>query len=506
MPRDIRRPLLAAIFCAGAAVAAAAPVRAETLADAVALAYDTNPTLQAQRATQRALDESYVQARTGWRPTLNLQGQALHVDIRTPHDAAPILLQPQIFHANEGSLAITFAQPIWTGGRTAAAVSAAQADIMSGRENLRRVEAQVMLSVIQAYMDVRRDQEALRIHQEDVAVLQKQLDESNARFEVGEITRTDVAQSEARLAASQALLQQAQAQLAISRAEYAAVVGQNPGELAPEPTLVSLLPSNVDEAFQVAEQNNPGLRAQQYAEQASRARVAGAKAGRMPTFGVQTELQFLNGPIDPLKRDLYQREETVAGVLSVPLFSGGLVSSQIRQAVERNNTDRINVETQRRAVLQVVTQAWSQLLAARANIGSLTAGEKSAGIAAEGTREEQRVGLRTVIDVLNAEVDLRSAQLGLVGARHDEFVAAAAVLSAMGRLEARDLIPSVPQYDPKAPFRKLHMAPGWVPWEEPIGALDRVGTYAPSQPPKELPAEKPVGQGLQPAPASTARK
>ena len=182
--------------------------------------------------------------------------------------------------SNRGAANLSFTQPLWTGGRVAAAVNAANADVLAGRENLRRVEAQVLLSVIQAYSDTRRDQETVRIRQENVNVLTRQLQESNARFDVGEVTRTDVAQSQARLSQAQALLQSSIAQLAITRATYATLVGQNPGDLAPEPSLAYLLPTDPDEAYKVAEQFNPQLRAQQFAEQASKARVSGAQIGR----------------------------------------------------------------------------------------------------------------------------------------------------------------------------------------------------------------------------------
>jgi outer membrane protein len=467
----------------------------------VALAYETNPTLQAQRATQRALDENWVQARSGWRPTLSTSATLGWTEGAIPRAAAAQFNGFGRFHNPSSSLSFTLNQPVWTGGRTAAAVSAAQADVLQGRENLRRVEAQVLQAVIQAYEDVRRDEQALQIRQEDLVVLQKQLDESRARFDVGEITRTDVAQSEARLASAQALLQSAQAQLAISRASYAAIVGKNPGTLAPEPSLAYLLPGNVDEAFDVAEKYNPQLRAQVFAEQASRARVAGARAERMPRVDIQSQLEFQgNTGIDPVIADRYGRTLQSTAVVTLPLFSGGLTSSRIRQAIERNNADRISIETQRRSVLQQVTQFWNQLIGARANIGSNTEAVRAAEIAAEGTRQELSVGLRTTIDVLNQDVELRNAQLSLVSSRHDEYVAAANVLLAMGRLEAKDLIPTQPQYDPARNFRHLRITWGWVPWEEPIGVVDRAVAVPPIPQPKDLPHEKPIGPGLQPPP------
>ncbi len=521
---SFRGRLLAATLCAGAAtVAAPLPAGAETLADAITLALQNNPTLQAQRATQRALDESYVQARTGWRPTLSLSGTWGYGETATPSKALTAL--GVIDRNNDGipdggtrshssrvTTGLTFNQPLWTGGRVAAAVNAANADVLAGRENLRRVEAAVLVSVIQAYSDVRRDQQALAIRQENVKVLTRQLEESQARFDVGEVTRTDVAQSQARLSQAQALLQSAVAQLAISRASYAAVVGQNPGELAPEPSLDYLMPDDPDLAYKVAEEHNPQLLAQQYTEQASRARVAGAKAERMPTVGAQATLQFQNQYVEDVwNRDFFTRGSTVGVQVTMPLFSGGLVSSRVRQAVERNNADRITVEGVRRNVLQGVTQFWSQLIAARANINSSDEQVRAANIAAEGTRQEQQVGLRTTIDVLNAEQELRQAELNAVSSRRDEYVAAANLLALMGRLEAKNLVPKAPQYDASKNFRRLRITWGWVPWEEPIGVIDRLLTPYPSSSPGDKPEEKPIGPGLEaqppaatePAPAAT---
>ncbi|RAK68488.1 TolC family outer membrane protein [Phenylobacterium kunshanense] len=514
MSINFRGRLMAATVCVGV-LGAAASASAETLADAIALAYENNPTLQAQRATQRALDETYVQARTGWRPTLTLGGQAQWTESQTPllgrlqdfnGDGVPDSSgRAGAVRSNSGAAQLTFTQPLWTGGRAAAAVNAANADVLAGRENLRRVEAQVLVSVIQAYSDVRRDQEVLRIRQENVNVLTRQLQESQARFDVGEVTRTDVAQSQARLAQAQASLQAAQAQLAISRAGYATLVGQNPGELAPEPSLAYLLPSDPDQAYQLAEQFNPQLRAQQFAEQASRARVAGARAERMPQVSAQVAVAQ-RGVIEPFEpEDRFGRAYTATISASVPLFSGGLTSSRVRQAVERNTSDRITVEGVRRNVLQGVTQFWSQLIAARATIASSEEQVRAARIAAEGTRQEQQVGLRTTIDVLNAEQELRQAELNAVSSRRDEYVAAANVLAVMGRLEGRNLVPSQPQYDAAKNFRKLRMTWGWTPWEEPIGIIDQLLTPYPAKAPGAKPLEAPIGPGLEPPPVAPAK-
>jgi len=432
------------------------------------MAYASNPTLQAQRAQLRALDENWYQARAGYRPTLSASGRATWSETTIPGTNPLVDVE-----SNSGSAVLSLSQPIYTGGRVAAAVSASEADSLAGRETLRRVEAQVLGQVIQSYVDVRRDQEALRIRQTNVAVLQRQLDESRARFEVGEITRTDVAQSEARLAAAVALLNSAQATLATSRATYEAVVGQAPGDLAPEPPIGTLLPGSIEQAWDLAESGSPILRAAEYAEQASRARVTGARAEQMPTVALQGQLGY-SGLVSPLHTDAYSRALSGGAVVTVPLFTGGQTLSRVRAATERNNIDRLGVENARRTVRQSITQSWSALQAARSNIEATDKQVRAARIAAEGVVQEQRVGLRTTIDVLNAEQELRAAELSQISARRDEYVAAAGVLGQVGRLQAGYLVPEIPRYDPAANFNNLRVTWGWVPWEVPISGVDGV--------------------------------
>jgi outer membrane protein len=454
---------------------------AESLADAIALAYQTNPTLQAQRATQRALDENYVQARTGLRPNASVSAS-----VTTTYTDPDSIFTKNLSNSASATLSIT--QPIYTGGRVSTQITATEADVMAGRQNLRRVEESVLASVIQAYVDVRRDQERLRIAQENVNVLQRQLEETKARFDVGELTRTDVAQAEARLAAAQAGLSSSQAQLAISRSNYAAVVGQSPGNLEAEPSLANLLPPSVDEAFDAAEKGNPQILAADFTEQASRARVAYARSQYLPSLSARLSVGESGSATD--SRSPFNNGSLAASasaVVTVPLFTGGLTESQIRQAKERNNTDRINIEGARRQVLQNVSTAWNQLLGARANLVSNEEQVRAATVAFEGVRQEAQVGLRTTLDVLNAEQELRSAELALVTAKHDEYVAAAGLLSAMGRLEIKNLNPAVPVYDPKTSFDKVNHSWGWVPWEGPVHALDQIFSPQPGPAPADVP-------------------
>lgn len=465
-----RRAVVAATVSLTVLISAGA-VQAESLADAIALAYQTNPTLQAQRAQLRALDETYVQARQGYRPTLDLGGSA------TYNNDTPGIFGRTEGETNSGTIGLTLSQPLYNGGRTANAVSAAEADILAGREDLREIEASVLLSTIQSYVDVVRDVESLRIRSENVGVLRRQLEESRARFDVGEITRTDVAQSEARLANAEALLSQAQAQLAISRSNYASLVGQNPGDLIQPPPLPGL-PATVEEAFDVAQKASPQVTSAEYVERASRTRVAQARADQGPSVAIQSQLAYV-APLTPFDRNDSRRDFSVSAVFSQPIFAGGVRRSRIRQAQQQNTAALIAVEGERREVLRRVSQAWNQLLAARASIASSREQVRAATIAAEGVREEASVGLRTTLDVLNAETELRSAQLFLAQSIRDEYVATAGVLGAMGRLEARDLLQAVEVYDAKRNLERIRKA-GATPWEIVPETLDTLGAPTPA--------------------------
>ena len=467
---------LAATLAAGWAGAASA----ESLADAITLAYQTNPTLQAQRANQRATDESYVQARAGYRPTANIQASGNWYWQK--YASCQILFGcysgatggfSQNYNQLNAQLSVT--QPIYTGGRATARVRAAEAQVLAGREQLRQIEGQVMLTAVQAYEDVRRDEQALGIRRDNVGVLQRQVDETRARFEVGEVTRTDVAQSEAQLAAAQALLSSAQAQLASSRAAYATVIGQSPGTLEPEPAF-KIFPTTVDEAFDTVEYNNPQIRQADYSEEAAEAQIAEAKAARMPQVGLQGSYGYQQ-PISPWDTSANVRSTTASIVFSQPLFAGGSVTSQIRQYTEEANVARLQLEQARRVSIQNVSQAWNGLLAARANIVADEEQVRAARVAFEGTRAEQQAGLRTTLEVLSAQQVLEEAQLSLVNARHDEYVASASVLSVMGLLEAKNLVPGIDGEPGSHSFNQLKHATGYVPGvDEVVPAIDSIGS------------------------------
>ena len=489
--------------------AGAAPAGAETLKDAIGLAYRTNPTLLAQRANQRALDETIVQARAGLRPTISASagvdysrtrtdrvtttGQSIPIDTNGDNvpDAVGVLPGSTVGGTSESdgaNASISLSQNIWTAGRTARGIDAAEANVRAGRENLRDIEQQVMASVVQAYADVVRDVEILRIRQENITVLRRQLDESNARFEVGEITRTDVAQSEARLAQSNADLANAQAQLSVSRAAYAAVVGQAPTNMEALPVLPGL-PTDFDAALDVALVENPGVRAATYGLQAAEAHVAAARAEYLPSARLTASY---GGTANDLSGfDLTDRTAFNAGAtVSVPLFTGGLNRSRVAQALERANAAQISVEGERRTVLQSVSSAYAQTIAAKSTLQAGEQAVRAASVAAEGVRQEAQVGLRTTLDVLNQELELRSAQVTLASAHRNQYVAQAQLLAAMGRLGGPNLDPSIDAYDAEANYKAVRNR-GGLPWDGAVETLDRVAspTIAPAADAEDAPID-----------------
>jgi outer membrane protein len=435
---------------------------AENLADAIALAYKTNPSLQNERAQLRVTDETYVQARAGFRPQLNVQ-----VDAGRTYVPAP--------HSDNRDAVLTLSQPIYTGGRVASAVSAAEADILQGRETLRATEANILQQVVSAYADVVRDQEGVRIREDNLAALKGILDETDARQKVGDLTRTDLAQSQGYYFQAKVDLASAKAQLEVSRANYAAVVGQRPGTLEPLPALPNV-PASLNQALDTGEQGNPSLRASQYAEQAARLRTAEARDQRLPNVSVRAQYGY-SGPVSQFgfvaNPNAYQPSATATFTITQPLFAGGVIDSQIRQQIERQASARMQTESARRTMVQQMSQAWSGYLAAHENMTNADEGVKSNTIAYEGVRKERQADLRSTLEVLYIEQSLRQAELALAASRHDAYVAQAGLLATMGLLEAQRLVPGVDVYDPAKNFNRVKLN-GAVPWEVVPDALDHL--------------------------------
>lgn len=459
--------LLASLGAAMAVALAAAPVHAESLADAIALAYQTNPQLKAQRAQLRAVNESYVQARAGAGVQISAQADlgAQQLDVRS---AIPLRRE-----GSAVSSSVVVSQPLFAGGRIASQIEAAEAEVLSARERLRQAEADLLQRVIAAYAAVRRDQQILEMSRSGLDVLQRQLDETQAKVEVRENTLTDLAQARARAATSRSALASFEGQLAISRAQYFNVVGQNPGQLEPEPDLPGL-PPTIDAAFDAAEANNPVLNAAKREEQATRARVHQARAAFLPS--VNLRLQASRSPNAFYNPSPFTESLTAQAVVTQPLFTSGLNASAVRRARELNDADRESIESTRRNVLQTLAQQWAQLLAARTSLSSDQASVAAYETAFFGMRQEERFGLRSTIELLNAQQELIGAQISLLRNRYNEYTARAGVLNAMGALSAAALVPDIEVYDPEADFDRVKNR--WaLPTELVVRALD--GAVAP---------------------------
>lgn len=459
------------------------PPPTETLADALAAAYRSAPALQAQRYELRAVDEDYAQALSGLRPTTRAEitgdysrtipGRTTQAS-RSQIDQA---LSPNI-HNNALGGQVVVEQPLYTGGRATAAIATADAAVRAGRAQLRGVEGDLFLQVITAYANIRRDSRALALRAANLKQIQATLEEVKARREAGELTRTDIAQAEVQLGLAQAQYNSADQQLEQDRATYAALVGHTPGNLAPEPPLPQF-PTSVDRAFELAARTNPDLKQALETERSSRSRIAAAAAEGQPRLSL-TGTAGVNGRASPL--NLRNDDQPLAGrlVLSVPLTNGGRVGSLIAQARDRNSADRVRIEGVRRQVVQAIVTAWNGVATAERNINVGTAQLESARILNEGTFEEYRAGLRSTFDVLFAEERLRDAEITLVEARRDLYVAQALLLRHIGMLEARALLTGTGLYDPDVNLRRAKER-GALPWDPLVRALDRLERRIPDQ-------------------------
>lgn len=457
-----KRVLISAVAMSLLAFGMAGGAYAETLSDAIAMAYANNPSLQRARAQQRATDEGYVQARSQLGPNVGFSFDKTYHD----HD--------QSFAAgNQRStqgLGFSASQTLFSTGGISSQIDAAKSGVLAGQQDLRSIEQQILLSVIDIYTAVRRDQEALQISQDNYNILKQQLDQTTAQFEAGQLTRTDVAQSQARLSQSAAGLAQAQARLDGDRASYVAIVGQAPTALEPVPEIPGL-PASFNAALDTAQANNPDLQAASYAAEAAASRVKAARSVFGPRVGlsVTSSQSGFSGALGSFEDE----QNTTAGLrLTVPLFSAGLNGSRVREAMEGETAAKLTVEDTRRTVVSTVSQAWSNMIAARSAVVSNQEQVRAAGVAAEGVKTEQQVGLRTNIEVLNAEQEYRAAQLDLVNAQRSAYVAAAQLVAVTGNLTPAAFGATVETYDPNANFKRVKNK-GWTPLEPVVHVVDK---------------------------------
>ena len=443
-----------AIACAGFPLALL-PSWADTLEGALVQAYQNNPSLNSQRASVRATDEGVPQALSGYRPRVSINGsigtQYWDTTNRTSTSNPKTYIQ-QSGTMTPNSYGITATQTLYNGFQTANRTRGAESQVQAARETLRVTEQTVLLSAVTAYMNLLRDSAILDLQRRNVEVLQEQLRQTRDRFNVGEVTRTDVAQSESRLAAGRSQVLSAEANYKASVATYRQVIGVEPGKLSPGAPVDRFSPRDVPQSIGVATATHPAVTSAQYNVDAALLQVKVAEGALYPTLSLQGNVLQSN-EIGLLQ--LKSFNAAVLGQLSVPIYQGGAEYSLIRQAKETLGQRRLDLDTARDQVRQTVVQSWGQLDAAKANIEATQANVQASEIALNGVREEARVGQRTTLDVLNAQQELVNARVSLVTAQRDRVVASYTLLAAVGRLSPQILGLHVPTYDSNVHYQQV---------------------------------------------------
>ncbi len=416
--------------------------RAQTLEEALTAAYLSNPTLEAQRAAVRATDELVPQALGGWRPTVTLQSSIQTSDIDSS--------------AADGSLtgtssALTLEQNLYRGGETTANINRAERLVRLERARLMATEQDVLFSAVEAYTGLLTDLAVLELAKQNEARLGRQLDAVRDRFSVGEVTRTDVAQAEARLAGAVAERTAAEGTIETSKATYRNIVNQEPVSLSPPPVLQQI-PDDEAAAQGLAEGINPNILAAEYNLVAAEEDVRVATSALLPSLDLEGALRYDD---DPNLAVDWQREATIGLQLRVPLYQGGGEYAGVRQAKQVVDQRRNDLESVTRAVREETTTAWQALVTARSRITSIRAQVEAAEIALEGSQREAEVGQRTTLDVLDQENDLFQAGVDLVQAQRDEIVASYRLKAAVGQLTAPELALPVDVYDADAHYQAV---------------------------------------------------
>lgn len=433
----------------------AMPALAQTMDETLAKAYMTNPSLLSERAKLRATDEGVPQALSGWRPTVSLNYDAGRGEFYSNSSTTATRTTTRTTRA--GSVVIN--QNLYRGGRTSASTQQAENQVLAERARLTSTEQQVLLQAATAYMDVVRDQAVLDLNISNQHVLERQLEATRDRFQVGEVTRTDVAQAESRLSGAISDVTASAGTLLRSQANYRNAVGDLPGKLRAAAPLADL-PASEQETLALARDKNPDVVAAQFDERAAQDQVDIVYGQFLPTVDLQGTLSrndntSFSGSLT--------KQAGVDAILKLPLYQGGVVSSQVRAAKETVSQRRKDLERVVRSTVQSATQAWELLQTARSQIRSFTDEVRAAEIALEGVRQEAQVGSRTVLDVLNAEQELLNARVNLARAQHDEVVGSFTLRSVVGTLTSDRLALNVDRYDPESHYRSVRGR--WLPFE-----------------------------------------
>jgi outer membrane protein len=361
---------------------------------------------------------------------------------------------------------VTGTQTLLNGFQTANRTRQAESQVSAARETLRLTEHTVLLSAVTAYMNLIRDAAILELQRRNVEVLAEQLRQTRDRFNVGEVTRTDVAQAESRLAGGRATMLSAESNYVTSRSSYRQIIGVEPGKLAPASPVDRFSPRNLRTAVDLGRAFHPSVTVAMFNVDAALLQVKIAEGSLYPTLSLQANAQQTNGSSTNLGV-LQTSTATITGLLTVPIYQGGSEFSLIRQAKETLSQRRLDLDTAREQAQQTVVQSWGQLEAAKAQIQATEAQVAAAEIALNGVREEARVGQRTTLDVLNAQQELVSARVALVTAQHDRVVASFTLLASVGRLSPVVLGLKIPAYDPMVHYQQVRDS--WIGVRTPDG-------------------------------------
>ncbi len=422
----------------------------ETLQDALVSAYQSNPTLLAERAQLRATDESVSVALSGWRPKVQIDGDAGFSETETTTDSAGISSVTEA-STQPRSFSISVTEPLYRGGRTAAETGSAKKLVDAGRAALMETEQRVLLDAVSAYMEVLRSQFVLELNRNNEGVVEHKLQAARDRFEVGEVTRTDVTQTEARLAQAIADRIGAEGNLISSRATYRRMMGDLPGTLV-WPGPLRGLPASEREALEAANSFNPAILSADFAELSAQEDIDVALSRLLPQVSLRGayDRQYDASSIIEVLENL-----SLTALVSVPLYQSGAEHSAVRRSKQIAGQRRLEYIEARRAIFEEVTRAWEALITARAKIAAFEAQVRASELALEGVEQETLVGLRTTLDVLDAEQEVFAARVNLVSAERDEVFSGYWVLATIGELTAEALGLPVEHYDAGAHYREV---------------------------------------------------
>jgi len=457
MPVSFRLKLKAGVALAALLIGpvVAGPAMADTIEAALVRAYQNNPQLNAQRASVRATDENVPQALSGYRPRVAITASAgtQYTDVLTKTQTGGRLVETGIHGVNAPrSVGATVTQTLFNGGQTANRTRAAESQVSAAREGLRVLEQAVLLAAATIYMDYLRDSAIVEVQRSNTRVLEQTLKQTRDRFNVGEVTRTDVAQSEAQLAAGRTQLLQAESNLTTTRANFRRIIGNEPSQLAPGSPVDRHLPPSLAGSTDLALVENPNITAAMYGIDVSFLQVKVNEGALFPTVTLQGSVQQ---SYESTMTNYRAFGASAVAQLTVPVYQGGAEYALIRQSKESLAQQRLNLEQVRDQTRATVAQAWGQLVASKAQVQSAQAQVQASEIALNGVREEARVGQRTTLDVLNAQQALVNARVALVTAQHDRVVASYSVLSAIGRLSPQVLNLATTVYDPSVHYHQV---------------------------------------------------